>query len=120
MDALQAFVVEVKRLGIAEGHFLGFLHLLIGRRITKAGGQIISSGLTWRELAPLLKKVRWKKDAVRDLGLNPDDLPPRDREKFWYMAIARAEVDSEQARENADALAKLLGEHNYQVGPAPS
>jgi hypothetical protein len=119
MDALQAFLEDIKRLKALEGHFLGLLHILIGRKIARAEGTPLSGGMTWRELAALLKKVRWRRDVVEELGLNPEELAPRDREKFWYTAIARAHVDSAEARKAGDDLAKLLKKHGYIVGPAP-
>ncbi len=119
MDALQAFLEELKRLKVAEHHFLGMLHVLIGRKIARADGTPVSNGMTWRELAATLKKARWNKDSVKKLGLDPEQLVPRDRERFWYMAISRANVDSTAAREDGDQLATLLKKHDYIVGPAP-
>ena len=119
MDALQGFLEGLKRSKVAEQHFLGLLHILIGRKIAKGDGTPVSAGMTWRELATLLKKVRWNKDLIKKLGLEADDLAPRDREKFWYMAISRAKVDSEQARRDGDKLAELLKREGYVVGPAP-
>lgn len=119
MDALQAFLEELKRLKLSEGHFLGLLHILIGRKITKDDGTLLSGGMTWRELAAWLRKVRWDKNAVKELGLEPEDLSPRDRERFWYLAISRSGVDSAEARKSGDALAKLLKPHGYVVGTAP-
>lgn len=119
MDARQEFLEHVKELGLVRGHFLGLLNLLIGRRIEKAGGALISVGSTWREVAALLKKVRWDKDAVLELSLDPHDLPPRDRERFWFSLIAQSQVDSEEAVRTGDALAEELHRAGYVVGPAP-
>src|ERR1700757_2091192 len=102
MDALTEFLEDLKRQGLAQGHFLGILNVLIGRTITRANGTVVSSGLTWRILAGWLKKVRWDRESVRELGLDPDALPPRDRQQFWYSAISRAGVDSVKAREEGD------------------
>ena len=44
MDALQAFLDSLKRLKVADQHFLGVLHILIGRRIAKEDGTVISNG----------------------------------------------------------------------------
>lgn len=118
MDALRAFLDDVKKHKLAEGRFLGLLHILIGRRVVK-GEEVVSTGMTWRQLAALLKKVRWPKEAVRDLGLDPADLAPRDREKYWYMAIVRAGVDSPEAEKQANELASILKVHGYEVGPPP-
>ena len=119
MDPLQAFLEDIKRLKLAKDHLLGLFHILIGRRITRADGTLISGGMTWRELAALLKKVRWSKDAVQELELDPEDLAPRDREKFWYTAIAQAAVNSDEARALGDKLAEVLKEQGYIIGPAP-
>jgi hypothetical protein len=102
-----------------EGNFLGLLHVLIGRRVTRADGTPVSPGLTWRALADLLKSLRWNKDAVRELGLDPADLPPRDRQRFWYTAIAQAHVDSPEAVAAGDRLAALVLPLGYVVSPAP-
>src|SRR4051794_18657779 len=96
MDAVQALLEEVAESGLAQGHWLGLLNVLIGRKVTKAG-VVVGNGMTYRELAAQLKKARWERDAVREVGLNPDDLSPRDRQQFWYSAIARAGVDGAAA-----------------------
>lgn len=119
MDARLEFLKQVDEQGLAEGNFLGLLHLLIGRRIAQADGTIISSGLTWREAAALLKKVRWNKHAVRDLGVDPQSLPMRDRERYWYSTIAHVGIDSEKALRAGDTLAKDLKKIGYDIGPAP-
>ena len=119
MDALQAFLGELKHLKVADHHFLGMLHILIGRKVTREDGSPVSSGMTWRDLAAALKKARWNKDSATHLGLEFEKLAPRDRERFWYLVIARAGVDSEKSRQDADKLAKLLRTHGYVVGAAP-
>ncbi len=119
MDRLREFLEVVRKNGTATGHFRGLLHLLIGRRISLADGAPVSTGMTWRELAALLKRLRWDRETVRELGLSPADLPPRDREKFWYTAIARAGVVSAEASAAADALVEPLRALGYIVGPAP-
>ena len=119
MDGVQSFLDELRRHGLAAGRFLGLLHVLIGRRITRADGSLVSSGLTWREVAGVLKQVRWDKDAVRDIGLDPDALAPRDRQRYWYSAIAQAGVHSDAAVKEGDALAKALEKIGFHVGPAP-
>jgi hypothetical protein len=119
MDARLEFLSQQKRQHLAQGHFLGLLHILIGRRIEKADGALVSNGLTWRELAGLLKKVRWEKETAKELPLDYSALPPRDREKFWYAAIAQAGVGSEKAAAAGDALAEALGKAGYVIGPAP-
>ena len=50
MDALATFFDDLKKSGVAGGNFLGFLHALIGRPITRVQDKItISKGMTWRE-----------------------------------------------------------------------
>jgi|SRR6516165_4654407 len=114
MDALREFLEDVKL--PAQGNFLGLLHLLIGRRIKKADTIIISNGLTWRELAALLKKVHWSIECVRELGLDPEKLAPRDRHRFWYTAIAQAGVDSQKATQAGEQLADTLRKQGYIIG----
>jgi hypothetical protein len=112
---MREFLDDLKQHGHAQGNFLGLLNVLIGRRIEKADGTVLSVGLTWRQTADWLKKVRWDKDAVRELGLDPAALPPRDRERFWYSAIARAHVDSADAAAAGDRLATALKSAGYVV-----
>ncbi|HZU36112.1 MAG TPA: hypothetical protein VFA18_09395 [Gemmataceae bacterium] len=119
MDGVQAFLEEVMAHGYAQGNFLGLLHVLIGRRITRPDGTVISTGLTWREAAAILKKVRWDKAAVGELGQDPAALPPRDRERLWYMAIAHANVGSDKASEAGNRFAEKLQTAGYTVSPAP-
>ena len=95
------------------------LNVLIGRRIEKADGTVLSVGLTWRQTADWLKKVRWDKDAVRELGLDSATLAPRDRERFWYGAITRARVDSPEAAAG-DRLAATLKKAGYIVKGGPT
>jgi hypothetical protein len=112
---MREFLDDLKQHGHAQGNFLGLLNVLIGHRIEKADGTVLSVGLTWRQTADWLKKVRWDKDAVRELGLEPAALPPRDRERFWYSAIARAHVDSPEATTAGDRLATALKTAGYVV-----
>jgi hypothetical protein len=119
MDRLREFLEAIQQQGTAQGHFRGLLHILIGRRVALVDGTLVSGGMTWRELAALLKKLRWDREAVRELGLDPADLPPRDRQKFWYSAISQAGVTSPEASATADALAESLRALGYVVGPAP-
>ena len=100
-------------------NFLGLLNVLIGRRISTADGVLVSAGLSWRQTAALLKRTRWDKAAVRQLGLDPARLPPRDRERYWYHAISLARVDSPKARQAGNELAIDLKRAGYQIGPNP-
>src|SRR4051812_10720290 len=97
MDRLREFLEAVGKAGTARGRFRGLLHTLIGRRITLPEGDVVSAGMTWRELAAQLKKYRWDPESVRELGLDPAALPPRDRQKFWYTAISQAGVNTPAA-----------------------
>jgi hypothetical protein len=115
MDRLREFLEAVRDRGAATGRFRGLLHVLVGRRVALADGTVVSAGMTWREVAAALKKYRWDRDAVRELGLDPADLPPRDREKFWYMAINRAGVGTPEAAAEAEALAEALRDLGYEL-----
>src|SRR5579871_479306 len=79
MDSLREMLETVRARDEMRGRFRGLLHILVGRKITRADGTVISSGMTWRDAAALLKRVRWDREAVRELGLEPADLAPRDR-----------------------------------------
>ena len=91
------FFDTLKKKELTKGHFLGFIHVLIGRRISRADGTLVSRGMAWRDVAGWLKKLRWDPEAVRELGQDPDALPPRDRQRFWFTAIAQAGIDSPAA-----------------------
>lgn len=119
MDQLRDFLELVRQQGCAQGNFLGLLHVLIGRRIALADGTVVSTGQSWRAVAALLKKVRWAPEAAGELAVDATTLPPRDRERYWYMAIAAARVDSTTAQAAGDRLAALLTPLGYVVGPAP-
>lgn len=112
---MREFLDDLIQRGLAQGNLLGLLNVLIGRRIEKADGSAISAGLTWREAAGWLKKLRWEKDAVAELGLDPAQLPMRDRERYWYSAIAQAHVDSPQAAAAGSKLAVALQAAGYVV-----
>jgi hypothetical protein len=119
MAAIHEFLEDLKRQESASGNFVGLLHILVGRRVQKPDGMVISTGVTWREAAVLLKKVRWDKDAVRELGMDPATLPPRDRLRYWYTAIAQARLDSSTAAQAGDRLAQALAKVGYVVSTAP-
>lgn len=120
MDRLLELLKTVETRSALRRNFLGLLHVLIGRRITLNDGTLVSAGSTWRELAALFKHVRWERECVAELGLNAGELPPRDRERFWYAVIARAGVDSPAASAAGDRLAATLRTLGYEVSPAPS
>jgi hypothetical protein len=115
MDALSTLLEPLKKDPRIQNHFLGLLHVLIGRRISTADGKLVSSGLSWRDLAAKLKKMRWDPDAVTKLGLSAEELPPRDRQRYWYVAISRAAVDSPAALESAHEVANILQDLGYVV-----
>jgi hypothetical protein len=119
MEQLRELLEVLRKKGTARGNFLGLLHVLIGRRITQQDGSVVSAGVTWRELAGLLKRVRWEPEAVQDVGLEPDNLPVRDRQRYWYTAIAHAGVDKPEAAVRGDHLATALRGLGYVVSAAP-
>jgi hypothetical protein len=115
MDALRRLLEDMRQHNLERGHTLGLFYLLIGRRIEHCDGTVVSRGLTWRELAGLLKKVHWDKEGVRDCGLDPAALPMRDRQQYWFAAMGKARVDSAEAQQAGDNLAALLRPLGYQV-----
>jgi hypothetical protein len=119
MDGIRELLEAVRARGLVAGHFRALLHVAIGRRVTKPDGTVLSTGLTWRELAALLKQLRFDKELVREFGADPEALAPRDRQRFWYSAIALAKVDSAEARAEAEKLVDRLKELGFVVGPAP-
>jgi len=119
MEQLRDFLELVRQQGVAQGNFLGLLHVLIGRRITLADGTVVSAGQSWRAVAAILKKVRWAPEAAQELPVDLTNLPPRDRERYWYMAITAARVDSAAAIQAGDRLAQSMAPLGYVIGPAP-
>jgi hypothetical protein len=119
MDSLRELLDAVREKDIVQGRFRGLLHILVGRRITRQDGTLISAGMTWRDLSSLLKRLRWDREAVRELGIDPATLAPRDRERFWYAAISRAAIDAPEAVASAEELVPLFEELGFAVGPAP-
>ncbi len=119
MESLRELLEAVRDRAAVRKRSRGLLHILVGRRIARSDGTLVSSGMSWRDLAALLKKMRWDRDAVSQWGIDPAELPPRDRERFWYAAIARASLDSPQAVAEAEQLLPILEQLGYSVGPAP-
>lgn len=119
MEGLREFLDKVRHNHLVRGHFRALLHIAIGRRISRTDGTLLSTGVTWRQLSELLRLMRWDKELVRELGLNPANLPPRDRQRYWYAAIVAAKVDAPDARTLGDAYAKLLAPLGFVIGPAP-
>jgi hypothetical protein len=118
MEGAREFLEQVRQHQHLKGHFQGLLHLMIGRTIARGDGTVLSSGLTWRQLSELLRVLRWDREWVRELGLDPDALPPRDRQRFWYSAISQAHVDSPEAAASADSLARKMAAHGYKISAA--
>ena len=119
MEGLREFLEKVRQNHLVRGHFRALLHVCIGRRIARADGTVLSSGVTWRQLSELLRVIRWDKELVRELGLNSDELSPRDRQRYWYAAIIAAHVDTVESREMGDAYARLLAPLGFVIGPGP-
>lgn len=115
MDRLREFLDRLRDQNLANGNFLGLLHILIGRKISLADGIVVSTGQTWREVAVLLKQVRWDREAVLELGIDPESLPPRDRQLYWFKAIAQAKVDSPQAVAAGEWLIESLASSGYLI-----
>ena len=120
MDRLTALLELVRDRGLVAGHFRGLCHVVIGRRITGVAGESVSAGVTWRELSVLLRDLRFDKNLVTEVGADPDELAPRDRQRYWYSAIALARPDSAEARVDAEALIEILATLGYAVGPPPA
>lgn len=118
MDGTLRLLELVRDKKLASGSLRGLFHIAIGRTVS-ADGIVIAGGVTWRELAVLLKDAKFDKELVRELGADPDALAPKDREKMWYHAIGLAKVDSAEARTQADKLAVALKAHGLVVGVAP-
>jgi hypothetical protein len=119
MDRLREFLETVRKQNVARGNLRGLLHVLVGRRVSLPDGTVVSAGMNWRDLAGLLKRVRWDPDVVQELGLDPATLPPRDRQRFWFTAISQADLASPAAGECGDRLVEPLQQLGYVVGPAP-
>ena len=117
MDRLGEFLETVRARGTAAGRLRGLLWILVAQPVRLPDGTAVSNGLTWRALAAVLKRERWDADSVRDLGLDPSELPPRDREKFWNAAISQAGLGTPEAKAEGEALAKALRAEGYGIGP---
>lgn len=115
MDAIRSMLARVRSPGFPAEHFPGLLYLLIGKTLVTSDGKVASKGFTWRECASLLKTARIDPELARTLGINPDDLPPRDREKFWYVALTRFPVGSDKAQHSATALVPWLADSGLTV-----
>ncbi len=119
MDGIRDLLEAARTNGLVAGRFRGLLHIAIGRTVTKPDGTKFSSGLTWREVAALLKALRFDPELGRELGADPDTLSPRDRERYWYAVIGLARVDSAEAVAEAEKLVAPLKDLGYVVAPPP-
>ncbi|MFO0825856.1 MAG: hypothetical protein U0792_22510 [Gemmataceae bacterium] len=120
MDGIREMLSAVRDAGLLNGNFRALLHVAIGRKVTRPDGSTLSTGVTWRALATELKALRFDQELVREYGADPDALTARDRERFWYAAIAVSRVDSAEATAEADRFALKLKSLGYIVGPSPS
>lgn len=120
MEGAREFLEQVRQHQLAKGHLRGLFHAMIGRTISRTDGSVLSTGVTWRQLAELLKNARFDRELVWEVGLDPDQLPPRDRQRFWYAAIATSEIDSPEASDAAERLARKIAPHGYIIAPRKS
>ena len=88
MDELRDFLDTVTEHGLAVDRFRGLLFVLIGQRIQKADGTPVSAGMNWRPLRASLSNIAGIGRRFARLGIDPSELAPRDREKYWYPAIS--------------------------------
>jgi hypothetical protein len=119
MEGIRDLLEAARANGLVAGRFRGLLHIAIGRTVTKPDGTKLSAGLTWREVATLLKNLRFDPELGREFGADPDTLSPRDRERYWYAIIQRAGVDSSDALAEAEKLIGPLRDHGFIVAPSP-
>lgn len=119
MELLRQFLRALQDHGLLAGRFRGLLHILIGRRVVQTDGTVVSTGMTWREAAELLRALRWDREAVRELGLDPATLAPRDRQRYWFQAITHANVNGAEARVQAEEIIAATEALGYTIGDAP-
>ena len=115
MDALDKFLLALKEDSICQGRFLGLIRLLVAYKIYDKNGDPVSLGVTFRTLAEKLKKARWDTSQINVLGINPKELPQRDRYRFWYVALVRSKVNDPAAIKEADDLANKIMNIGYQA-----
>lgn len=115
MKLLNEFLAKVRQAGIPEGCFLGLLHILVGKTLVTREGALVSRGVTWRELAARMRQARLDRELVKELGLEPTNLPPRDREAYWFEALRRAPIASPEAQNQAAQLVSWLEKLGYEV-----
>ncbi len=117
MEGIQLVLETIRERGFANNRLPGVFHLALGRRVSAADGTILSIGVTWRQLATLLKNLKYDKSLIREVGADPDTLWPRDREKMWFSVIPLARVESTAARQMADEIAVMLAPLGFIVAP---
>jgi len=120
MEGIRDLLEAARTNGLVAGRFRGLLHVAIGRTITKPDGTKVSPGLTWREVAVLLKALRFDPEFGREAGADPATLSPRDRERYWYAVIGLARVDGAEAVAEAEMLVAPLKGLGYVVSPPPA
>ena len=114
MNILSDFLEFVNTQGLAVGRLRGLFHICIGRTI-RSNEKIISGGVTWRELARLLKNLKFDKSLGQEVNADSDELNPKDRERYWYAVIAMAQPDSIVASIQAQELADQLQKHQIFI-----
>ena len=107
MDTISDFLDYIKSEGLVLGRLQGLCHICIGRTI-HYNDKIVSTGVTWRELAKLLKLLKFDKYLGTEVNADPEELNPKDRERYWYAVIGLAQPDGIDARTQAQELAQLL------------
>lgn len=120
MDGIRELLEAAREKGLVAGRFRGLLHIAIGRTVARPDGTKLSAGLTWREVAALLKLLRYDPELGREAGADPDTLSPRDRERYWYAVIALARVDGAEALAEAEQLVGPLKGAGFVVAPPPA
>jgi hypothetical protein len=118
MDGVRELFEAAREKNLVAGRFRGLLHIAIGRTVARPDGTKLSAGLTWREVAALLKLLRYDTELGREAGADPETLSPRDRERYWYAVIALARVDGAEALAEAEALIGPLKSLGFVVAPS--
>jgi hypothetical protein len=118
MDSIRDLLEAARTNNLVTGRFRGLLHIAIGRTITATDGTKLSTGVTWRALATILRTLRYDPEYGREVGADPETLSPRDRERYWYAVIALAQVDSAAAYAEAEKLIAPLKSAGFVVAPS--
>src|SRR3954452_12919630 len=59
MDGIRELLSAAREANLVAGNLRALMHVVIGRKVTRADGSAVSSGVTWRELAAELKNQRF-------------------------------------------------------------